>query len=366
MHVPFLSLEKIHSELRTELTAAFTSTLDSNHFILGPSLERFENEFASYCGTRFCLGVSNGLDALIISLKALELKEGDEIIVPSNTFIATVLAVSAIGATPVFVEPDADSYNITSEGIKQKINSSTKAVIAVNLYGQPCRLDQIRELCDNEKIYLIEDNAQSQGASVGNKRTGSFGHINATSFYPGKNIGALGDGGAITTDDKNLYERCQALRNYGSSRKYIHPVKGMNARLDEMQAAFLSVKLKRLDSWNAERRRLAGLYKELLADANEIILPKETHEDHVYHLFVIRTKKRTELMEHLSHRKIGTLIHYPVPPHLQAAYKDLGLKKGDLPLAEQLAEECLSLPLYPGLSDDQVRFVSSAIKEFYA
>jgi dTDP-4-amino-4,6-dideoxygalactose transaminase len=364
--IPFLSFEKMHTTIREEMQRAFLEVYDSHWYILGKKVETFEKAYAEYSRVNYCAGVGNGLEAIVIALKTLNIGKGDSVIVPSNTYIATWLAVSYVGAEIIPVEPDEKTYNICPDAIESAIKSNTKAIIPVHLYGQICEMDKIMSIAEKYNLYVIEDNAQAQGTSYKGKMSGSFGHINATSFYPGKNLGALGDAGAITTNDEQLYNRAKIIRNYGSPKKYYNEVKGINSRLDEIQAAFLLVKLKYLDEWNKERNQIAQWYFEFLKDVPELILPY-IHPDCTsnFHLFVIRTERRNELQEHLSQHQIGTLIHYPVPPHLQEAYKELGYKKGDFPLAEKIADTCLSLPMYPGLSKNEVEYICSVIKNYF-
>jgi len=291
---------------------------------------------------------------------------GDEVITPSNSFIASALAISYTGAVPVFAEPNIQTYNIDPGEIEKYITAKTKAIMPVHLYGQACEMDRIIDIAAKHGLYVIEDNAQAQGAAFKNKKTGSFGSVNATSFYPGKNLGALGDAGAVTTSDVMLAQKVKMLRNYGSLEKYQHDCIGYNMRLDEVQAALLSVKLKYLDSWTKERQQIAAWYDEALQNIDDLILPVVGADcTHVYHLYVIRTKKRNELREYLAKNNIGTLIHYPIPTHLQKAYQDLGHKEGDFPIAEEIASTCLSLPLFPGLSQKEVFFVAGTIKNFF-
>lgn len=366
MNIPFLSFGYMQESIREEMINSFTEVYDSAWYILGKRVEAFEEAYATFNKVTDCVGVSNGLDALIIALKALNIGEGDEVIVPSNTFIASVLAVTHLGATPVFVEPDEKTYNINPALIESAISSKTKAIIPVHLCGQACEMDAIMSIAEKHGLFVIEDNAQAHGAFFNDKMTGSIGHINATSFYPGKNLGALGDAGAITTNDNAFASKARVFRNYGSEKKYYNQEAGFNMRLDEMQAAFLLVKLRELDKWTKQRQQVAGWYRAFLQNLPEIILPF-IHADstHVYHLFVIKTNKRDELMKYLSERNIQTQIHYPVPPHLQECYRYLGYAKGDFPIAEQLGDTCLSLPLYPGMSQEQVQFVSDNIKQFF-
>ena len=366
MTIPFLSFSGMHDPLKTEISKAFEKVYDSHWYIMGNSLKEFEKNYAAYSKTSYSVGVANGLDALIIALKVLNIGPGDEVIVPSNTYIASWLSVSYVGATPVPVEPVEGTFNINPDLIEAAITSKTKAIMPVHLYGQSCEMDKIMAIANKHKVFVVEDNAQSQGARCNNKLTGSFGDINATSFYPGKNLGALGDAGAITTTSEELYNKACVIRNYGSQKKYYNEIKGINSRLDELQAAILDVKLKHLNHWNAERVEIAGKYNQLLSGVGDVQLPMVSANcTHVYHLYVIRTKKRDQLQEFLSKNNIGTLIHYPIPPHLQQAYTEMNFKKGQFPLAEAMAETCLSLPLYPGLKSEQVDFVAKKIKEFY-
>ena len=365
MNILFLNLHPLHDPIREELEAAFEEVLNNSWYILGQKSEAFETSWAAWLGCRHAVGVSNGLDALFLSLKALGIGPGDEVIVPSNTYIATVLAVSHAGATPVLVEPDPRTYNIDPDRIEAAITPRTRAVMPVHLYGQACEMDRIMAIAEKHGLFVVEDNAQAHGAEWKGKKTGTFGHCNGTSFYPGKNLGALGDGGIVTTDDDALAEKVRMLRNYGSRQKYVNEVVGYNMRLDELQAAFLSVKLKYLDAWTQERQRLAALYTEMLQGVGDLILP-ETHPDatHVWHLYVIRTRHRDALQDYLKQRGIGTLIHYPIPPHLQQAYAHLGYQKGDFPIAEELAETCLSLPLWVGMGEGVVDMVAEKILSF--
>lgn len=350
-NIPFLNLEPIHATIKEEIEAAFQRVYDSNWFIMGQELAAFEQEYARYNHTRQAIGVSNGLDALTLSLKALGIGAGDEVIVPSNTYIASVLAVTHVGATPVFVEPRMETYNLNPELIEPAITKRTKAILPVHLYGQACEMDAIMAIAEAYQLKVVEDNAQAHGATWQGKRTGSFGHVNGTSFYPGKNLGALGDGGAVTTDDDSIAEHIAMLRNYGSREKYYNEVPGYNMRLDELQAAFLRVKLSHLDDWIRQRQKIAQVYDGALADIRGIARPF-VHPDatHSYHLYVIRMQNRDALKTHLNKKGIGTLIHYPVPPHLQKAYQSIGNKEGDFPIADELAKTVLSLPLWPGMT----------------
>jgi dTDP-4-amino-4,6-dideoxygalactose transaminase len=310
------------------------------------------------------VGVSNGLDALILALEALGVGKDDEVIVPSNTYIASVIAITTVGATPVFVEPRMETYNINPEWIEEKITKRTKAIMPVHLYGQACEMDHIMQLAEAHKLVVVEDNAQAHGSNYKGKLTGSFGHANGVSFYPGKNLGALGDAGAVTTDDEEVAEKIKALRNYGSQKKYHNEYVGLNRRLDELQAAFLSVKLQYLEKWTQERKQIAEIYNTSLKNSGLVLPQKAKQADHVYHLYVVRTNKRDELQMHLNANGIGTLIHYPIPPHLQKAYKFLGYKKGDFPIAEELAKNTISLPLWVGMENKSFDQIESSIKTF--
>ena len=361
MNIPFLDLKAPHEELRQELQDAFTNVLDSGWFIQGKQLEAFENEYAAFCGVKHCIGVGNGLDALHLILRAYDIGAGDEVIVPSNTYIATWLAASYAGATPVPVEPDERTYNINPALIEAAITPKTKAIMAVHLYGQPADMDAINAIALKYNLKVIEDAAQAQGAGYKGKLAGNLGDAAGHSFYPGKNLGALGDGGAITTNDDDLADKLKVLRNYGSRVKYFNEVKGFNSRLDEMQAAFLRVKLRNLTQWNDRRKQIAAYYQENL-DASNIILPfVPDWADPVWHLFVVRSKTREKLQSQLSHAEIGTVIHYPIPPHLQAAYAEMGFKKGDFPLAEAIHNEVISLPIGPHLGMDGAIAVCNAV-----
>lgn len=362
--IPFLNFQPMHDEIRTEMQHAFQEVYDSNWFIMGQQLKNFESEYAAFNQTKYCIGVSNGLDALILSLQALGVKEGDEVIVPSNTYIASVIAISEVGATPIFVEPRIETYNINPELIEEKITSRTKAILPVHLYGQACEMDKIMEIAQNHNLFVVEDNAQAHGSSYKGKLTASFGHANGVSFYPGKNLGALGDAGAVTTDDEEVAKKIMALRNYGSHKKYHNEYIGLNRRLDELQAALLEVKLKYLDKWTEERRQIAKKYNQLLKNSNLILPQTSEHADHVYHLYVIRTDRRNELEEHLNSKGVGTLIHYPIPPHLQKAYKHLGYKEGDFPIAEEIARTAISIPLWFGIQDESLHKVVNTIRSF--
>lgn len=366
MRVVFNDFVTTYKNIGTELEQAVSRVLQSGWYILGKEVEEFEKNYAAFNQVRYCVGLANGLDALCVSLMALGIKEGDEVIVPSNTYIATVLAISYVGATPIFVEPNEHTFNINPDLIEQSISNKTKAIIPVHLYGQICEMDKICRIAAKHGLKVVEDNAQSQGATYNGKLAGSFGHINATSFYPTKNLGATGDAGAITTDDAALKDYARTYRNYGSQKKYYNEITGVNSRLDEMQAAVLNVKLKHLQAWNKRRNELANLYLNELQHTGDVALPVLAENcTSVWHLFVIKTARRTELSEYLNKANIATSIHYPLPPHLQQAYVHLNYKKGDFPIAEQLADSVLSLPIYPEMTDEQCRYVCSTVKDFF-
>ena len=364
--IPFLSFNVIHSAIRDEVYAAFEKVYDDGWFINGKQVENFENRYAIESGSKYCVGVSNGLDALYLALKSLDIKSGDEVIIPSNTYIATALAISYVGANIVFVEPDIRTYNIDVQKIERAITNKTKAIIPVHLFGQSCDMEMIMTLAAKYNLFVVEDNAQSQGGMFKGRKTGSWGHVNATSFYPGKNLGALGDAGAVTTNDKTLCDTIRMLKNYGSIRKYQHDIIGHNMRLDEIQAAFLKVKLNHLTNWNNSRISIALKYFNLLKNVGDIILPfTQEHCIHVFHLFVVRTKSRDRLRLFLQENGIETMIHYPIPPYRQNAYKHLGLNAGIYPIADELADTMLSLPMHPGMTDDDVEYISNVIKSFF-
>lgn len=365
LKIPFVSFETMHKEICQDLDAAYKAVMNSNYFIQGQACKQFEKEFAEYCGVQYCVGVGNGLDALMLILRAMEIGDGDEVIVPSNTYIATALAVSYVGAMPVFVEPDIQTYNINPSLIEEKITEKTKAIIAVHLQGRPADMDAIIAIAKEHNLKVIEDAAQAHGARYKACMVGSLGDAAGFSFYPGKNLGALGDGGCVTTNNKAIADKVRALGNYGSDYKYHHIYKGVNSRLDEMQAAFLSVKLKHLNKWNEERRRIANRYLNEIK--NPLIhLPKASDDEyeHIYHVFVIRCPKRDELETFLNENGIGTLKHYPIPMHLQRAYSDLDMKEGDLSVAEEISKTVLSIPMYYGMMDNQISYIVKCINTF--
>ena len=365
MNIPFASFVPMHEEIRQGLDSAFKKVVDKSYFIQGEECEKFEEEYAAYCGTKYCVGVATGLDAIYLILKALDIKAGDEVIVPSNTYIATALAVSFTGATPVFVEPVIDTYNINVTRIEEKITEKTRAIIAVHLQGRAADMDAINAIAKKHGLYVLEDAAQAHGARYKGQKVGALSDAAAWSFYPGKNLGALGDGGCITTNNKQIADKVRALGNYGSDYKYHHIYQGTNSRLDEMQAAFLRVKLPHLDKWNQARRKIAEAY--LASITNPLIkLPLATSSDyeHIYHVFVIRCDRRDELEKYLKDNGIGTVKHYPVPMHLQKAYENLNIQEGELPIAEEISKTVLSIPMYYGMTDEEVEYVIDIINKF--
>lgn len=370
--IPFLDLKAINAQYRDELIAACTRVIDSGWYIAGNELTQFEEEFSNYCGTKHAIGVANGLDALILTLRAWKelgkLKDGDEVIVPANTYIASILAISANNLTPVLVEPDEYSYNLSPENTKAVITSKTKAVMAVHLYGQLADMSAIMDVAHEYGLLVIEDSAQAHGAEINGKRAGNWGHASGFSFYPGKNLGALGDAGAITTNDDELAETLKALRNYGSHEKYKNLFKGTNSRLDEIQAAMLRVKLKHLDAETQRRREIATAYLKGITNP-AIVLPINNSElnvkhwkSHVWHLFVIRTQHSETLQKHLTGLGVQTLIHYPIPPHQQQAYQEWN--KQNYPLTEAIHQQVLSLPIGSTMTDSEVQTVIAAVNSF--
>ncbi|MRV71393.1 aminotransferase class V-fold PLP-dependent enzyme [Duganella sp. FT92W] len=360
MKVPFLDLTTTHLEIQDELSAALQRVIHSGWLIAGQELSSFEKEFAESCGVKHCIGVANGLDALFLLLQAYGIGPADEVLVPSNTFIATWLAVSRCGATPVPVEPLDGTYNINPAAIKAAITTKTRAIMPVHLYGQVADMDPINEIAREHGLIVIEDAAQAQGAEYRGRRAGGLAHGAATSFYPGKNLGALGDGGAVLTNDPEIAAKIKRLRNYGSEVKYQHDEIGCNSRLDELQAAFLRIKLSKLDSYNARRREIAAAYNHGLANL-PITLPEVPEWAlPVWHLYVIRCANRDQLQQKLAERGIGTMVHYPIPPHRQKCYE--AFSHYNMPIAESMAAELLSLPMSPTMSDEQVAFVIDSVR----
>jgi dTDP-4-amino-4,6-dideoxygalactose transaminase len=362
--VPFFNLEPIHSILKDQMQEAFNRVYDSNWLVMGKELEAFETEYAIFNEVEYNVEISNGLDALYLALEVLGVGSGDEVIVPSNTYIATVLAVTRLEATPVFVEPRWETYNINPDEIEKAITHRTNAVMPVYLYGQTCEMDAIMQIAERYNLYVVEDNVQAHGARWNGKRTGSWGHVNATSFYPGKNLGALGDGGAITTNSEEIADKVRMYRNYGTKEKYYNQVAGDNMRLDELQAAFLIIKLRQLENWTHQRQEIASRYDEKLKGTEDLILPKtSTIASHSFHLYAVRTTNREAVQNYLKDNGINTLIHYPVPPHLQKAYGHLKYGKGDFPIAEEMAQTVLSLSLWVGMSEEDIKNSSLRVLE---
>jgi len=360
--VPFLDLGRLHASIRERLDAAYQRVVDSGSFVMGAELEAFEAEFADYCGVKHCIGVGNGLEAIHLLLRAYGIGPGDEVIVPSNTFIATWLAVSECGAVPVPVEPSVDTHNLDPALIGGAITTRTRAIIPVHLYGQPADMDPINALAAKHRLVVIEDAAQAHGARYRGRRAGSLAHAAATSFYPAKNLGAFGDGGAALTNDAEIAQKVRRLRNYGSDVKYRHDVAGQNSRLDELQAAFLRVKLGVLDQWNDQRRAVADRYSGYLAGTGISLPFVPDFVEPVWHLYVIRSKQRDALKAHLDRQGVSTVIHYPIPPHRQACYQDYRGHK--LPIAELLAGEVLSLPMSSALQAEDIAYVAESVAGF--
>ena len=377
MNVPFVTFKPLEKELDKDLRAAFERVYTRSWYIEGEEDKNFEESFASFCGTKYAVGCGNGLDSLMLSLKALGIGSGDEVIIPSNTFIATAFAVTYTGATPVFVEPDIRTFDINPDLIEDAITSKTKAIMPVHLYGQPCDMDPIVAIAKKHNLYIVEDCAQAHGATYKGKRIGSFGTASGFSFYPGKNLGALGDAGVAVTNDKTLADKIRALGNYGSDYKYHHIYKGNNSRLDELQAAFLSAKIPCLDRVNENRRATAQKYLSGIKNSNVILPYVNPDTNPVWHIFGIRVKTeaekdgraelgtgRTSLEKYLNNAGIGTNKHYPIPMHLQECYKDMGFKKGDFPIAEEISATELSIPMYYGMADGEVQYVIEKINEW--
>jgi dTDP-4-amino-4,6-dideoxygalactose transaminase len=363
MTVPFLDLKAINLVQQEEIEQAMRRVLQSGWYILGKEVEAFEQAYAGYCGTRHAIGVANGLDAIFLVLKAWGIGPGDEVIVPSNTYIATWLAASHCGATPVPVEPVEGTYNLDPARVEAAITPRTRAIVPVHLYGQCADMEPLMEIATRHGLKVVEDGAQAQGAMYKGRRAGALGHAAAFSFYPGKNLGALGDAGAITTDDDDLALRLRTLRNYGSQKKYHNEIIGFNSRLDELQAAILSVKLPALDGQNAQRAQLAAVYDERLAGLPGLVLPVVPEwTGPVWHLYVVRHARRDALASALADLGVGTLVHYPIPPHLQPAYAALGYKAGDFPIAEAIHREVLSLPMGPHMTLEQAGIVADAVR----
>lgn len=363
--IPFLDVSASYRELKDEIDESYQRVLDSGMYILGKEVENFEHEFSRYCGTKYCIGVGNGLEALHLIIRGYGIGEGDEVIVPANTYIASWLAVTYAGAIPVPVEPNLSTYNIDPHCIESAVTFKTKAIMPVHLYGQPADMDPINQIAQKYGLKVIEDSAQAHGAIYKGNKVGSLGDAAGFSFYPGKNLGAFGDAGAVLTNDPELADQVRMLRNYGSRTKYFNEMQGYNSRLDPLQAAFLGVKLKHLEEWNQRRRKIADLYLSSLSGVQGLILPVVPDGfNPVWHLFVVRSERRDLLQEYLSRHGVGTLIHYPVPPHLSQAYQELGFKNGDFPITEKLADTVLSIPIGPHLSINDAGLIVILLKEF--
>ena len=366
MKIPFINFDQQNRLIRDEILESVKKLFDSKNYVLGSNVSEFETKYSEINNTKYSIGIGSGLDALIISLKALNIGKGDEVIIASNAYIASWLSISNVSATIVPVEPDSETFNIDINKIEEKITQKTKVIMPVHLFGQSCEMNKIMDIAKKYNLYVVEDNAQAHLAKYDSKNTGTFGKINATSFYPTKNLGAIGEAGCITTDDKDLRDFVLSYRNYGSSKKYVNDIIGTNSRLDEIQAGILKVKLKYLQKWNSDRKSIALKYNIFLSTCEDVKIPKKLNNcDHVYHLYVIQTNKRDELQQYLTQNGIGTSIHYPIPPHLQKAYSDLRYKKGDFPIAEKLANTSLSLPIYPGLSNFDIEYICNTVIKFF-
>lgn len=366
MEIKFVDLKQQYKGIKPEVDTAVQRTIENASFILGPDVEKFEEDFAMFCGTQYAVGLNSGTSALFLALHALGVGPGDEVITQANTFIATAAAISAVGATPVFADSNLSTYQIDVEDAEKRITAKTKVIIPVHLYGTLGPIEEIVALAKKHNLFILEDACQAHGAERGGRKAGSFGDIAAFSFYPGKNLGAYGDAGAIVTNNKALAEKIKLLRDHGSPQKYIHDVIGYNMRMEGIHGAVLGVKLKYLAEWSARRREHAAEYCQLLGGISEIVLPEITGKDQVFHLFVIRTKKRDALQEYLKKAGVQTNIHYPIPIHLQKAYVGLGLGVGSYPKTETVAGEILSLPMYPELSGAAIQYIARTIKEFFA
>ncbi len=360
--IKFLDLKKINNRYREEIDSRIKNILDKGWYLQGEENENFTKNFANFCGTKFALGVANGLDALNLIIKAYGFGNGDEIIVPANTYIATILAISENGCIPILVEPDIKTYNINPDSIEEKITSKTKAIMVVHLYGQAVQMEKIWKIAKKYNLKIIEDSAQAHGAIYQENRTGNLGDASGFSFYPGKNLGCMGDGGAVTTNDEELFNKIKAIANYGSDRKYHHIYKGVNSRLDEIQAAVLDIKLKHLDSDNNKRREISKYYRENIKNS-KLILP-ETYDEksHVWHIFAVRTKNRDEFQKYLTKKGIQTIIHYPTPPHKQGAYKEWN--NLSFPITEEIHNTILSLPISPVMTDSEIEKVVEVVNEY--
>jgi dTDP-4-amino-4,6-dideoxygalactose transaminase len=367
MKVPFLDLRQQYWSIKDEVSAGVQQVMDSCRFVLGENVNSFEKEFASFCGTEYAVGVANGTDALRLALLACGIGKGDEVITAPNTFIATTEAISQTGAKIVFVDINSSTYNIDVFRIEGAINEKTKAIVPVHLFGQPADMNPIMKIARKYNLKVIEDACQAHGAEYKGKKVGSIGDAGCFSFYPSKNLAAFGDGGLVVSNGNKIAYKMKMLRDHGQIKKYEHLLEGYNSRLDEMQAAILRVKLKRLDEWNKLRRKNASIYNDLLEDVDEVVMPSEAeYAKHVYHLYVIRTHRRDELQDWLKSKGVGTGLHYPIPVHLQKAYEYLGYKEGDFPVTEDCAKQILSLPMFPELTQKEIEKVVTEIKRFFA
>lgn len=365
MKIPLVDLKRQYDSIKKEIDGKIREVLENGEFILGRNVKAFEREFARYCGVKYGVGVASGTDALTLSLKALDISKGDEVITVPNTFIATVDAISHNGAAPIFVDIELENYTMKVSDIKQKITEKTKAILPVHIYGHPVNMKPLLEIAEKNNLYVVEDACQAHGAEYTGKKIGSLGDCTCFSFYPSKNLGAYGDAGMILTNNEEIAERITALRDYGRKEKYKHNVIGYNSRLDEVQAAILRVKLKYLDRWVEERRKNAKKYNELLSEVPGVTLPiEEFYAKHAYYLYVIRVRHRDKMQRWLNSKGISTLIHYPIPIHLQNAYRHLGLRKGSFPVTEKYSKEILSLPMFPELTENEILYVCQSTKEF--
>lgn len=365
MRISFVDLKRQHREIQTELNLAIKRVIDCSQFILGEECEKFEREFAQFVGVKYAVGVGNGSSALELCLRTLGIGLGDEVITPANSYIASSSCISFTGAKPVLVDCREDTFNIDAGKIEKLITKKTKAILPVHLYGQVADMEAILKLAKKYKLYVVEDACQAHGARFKGKMAGSFGDVAAFSFYPGKNLGAMGDGGMVVTNSETIVEKIKLLRNYGQKEKYRHFILGWNSRLDNLQAAILRVKLRKLKTWNRERLENAKLYNQLLLGESVIIPKIVPNYSHIFHLYVIRIKEREKLAQYLTSKGISTQMHYPIPIHLQPVYEDLGYKKGDFPIAEKLASEILSLPMFPQLKSSEIKYICQKIKAFY-
>ncbi|MCC6142702.1 MAG: DegT/DnrJ/EryC1/StrS family aminotransferase [Candidatus Hydrogenedentes bacterium] len=366
MKVNFVDLVAQYETIKDEVHAELEKVMSTASFVLGKAVTEFEEAFAAYCGTKHCVGVASGADALTLALRALGIGPGDEVITAANTFVATVNAIALVGATPVLVDVSETDYNIDPGLIEQAITGKTKAIMPVHLYGQPAEMDPILEIAKKHNLYVVEDSAQGHGSLYKGRKAGSMGICGCFSFYPGKNLGAYGEGGAVTTDDDKIADTLRMLRNCGQSEKYVHPVVGYNSRLHTMQAAVLKVKLPHLDGWNAKRRHFAGLYAELLADTSLVLPQVKEHVEPVWHLYVVQHDRRDALLKRLAEQQVYCGIHYPIPIHKQGAYNGVRTVPEGAPVSSRVADRILSLPMHPDLTDEQVQYVAEAVRSFDA